>query len=110
MRYHRHAEPLSFGALTTTSKLMGGPGLLMGWGLLETTGAAAATIEIWDGGDTTGQLIVPIALSSAQSTRDWNSPDGILFSRGLFLNVLAGSVRGVLWVRLRDVGRVEAVA
>lgn len=105
MKFHRHAEPVSFPATTTTQKLLGGPCLIMGWWLLETTGSAAATAELFDGQDTTGQSAVVISLSSGQSTRDWNSPDGIICYRGVFLNVISGSVRGGVWLRLRDVGQ-----
>lgn len=101
MRYYTHAHALTVPA-TGSQKVLGGPGLLMGWSFLESTGAAGATVEVWDGGDTTGQLVTAISLVAGESTRDWLAGDGILLQVGLFVNVISGSVRGALWVRLRD--------
>ena len=92
----------SWPASTTTVRLAAGSWYLHGWGVLETTGTASATVEIWDGTDTTGQLVVPIALSSGQSARDWIGLDGIAMYAGMLINVVSGSVRGTLWARKKQ--------
>jgi hypothetical protein len=99
MSWYGHAHAITFPA-TGSQKVLGPGSLLMGWALLETTGVASATAEIWDGQDATGQLLVPISLTAGQSTRDWLAGDGVLSQSGLFLNVVSGTVRGVVWVRL----------
>jgi hypothetical protein len=103
VNYQRHASPITVPA-TGSQVALGGPSLLMGWALLETSGTVAATLEIYDGEDVTGQLIAPIALAPGQSTRDWMAPDGLETDIGLFVRVIAGTIRGVLWTRLRSVG------
>ena len=50
----------------------------MGWSFIETTGAAAATLELFDGSSTGGATIA-VRVS-------------------LFLNVISGSIRGAVWV------------
>lgn len=82
----------------------GGNGLVMGWSLLETTGAAAAVVELYDGQDAGGQLVAAISLSPGQSTRDWLGPSGIETDIGLFVRVVSGTVRGAVWVRMRAGG------
>jgi hypothetical protein len=99
MSWYDHAHAITFPA-TGSQKVLGPGSLLMGWALLETGGVAGATVEVWDGQDATGQLLVPITLLAGQSTRDWLAGDGVLSQSGLFLNVVSGTVRGVVWVRL----------
>lgn len=89
---------ISFAAATAGQALLGRSGRLYGWSFLETTGAASATLEVFDGTNANGQSISPISLTAGQSTRDiWGKP-GIEITNGLFVNVLSGSVRGSLYV------------
>lgn len=103
----RNVIPISFTALATGKVLAAGPARLLGWGLKETTGAAQAACDVYDGSDATGQLGVPFTLLSNESVRDWLGPNGILFERGVFVNVTAGSVSGSMWIELLDAGRVH---
>lgn len=100
MAYDPAAQPITLATVTTSKLVNGGQARLMGWCLIETTGSAAASLDMYDGGDSSGQLIGPISLTASQSTRDWLSGEGIRLRRGLFVNVLSGSVRGVFWLRL----------
>ena len=88
---------------TTTNRLFAlGPVQLMGWALVETTGAAVAAAELYDGNDATGQSLLPVTFQANESVRDWFGTQGILCQRGLYLNVTAGSVRGTLFVKLQQ--------
>lgn len=100
MSWYPHAQSLSFAA-TGSQRLAQGRLLLMGWHFLETSGSAAATLELYDGMDTTSQLVLVVSLSASQSTRDWLAGDGILCGEGVYLNVISGTVRGGVWVRMR---------
>lgn len=77
--------------------VLGGPALLFGWSLRESTGAAAAQLDIYDGADGTGQLLATITLTAGQSTRDYPGLPGLYCARGLFVNAVAGSVAGAVW-------------
>jgi hypothetical protein len=103
MRYRESAQAISV-PVTGSQRVEGGDAIIMGWGLLETTGAAAAVVEIYDGFDATAQLVVAVALTAGQSTRDWLGPNGILVTEGIFVNVISGTVRGTVWARLRRPG------
>jgi hypothetical protein len=86
---------------TGSQQVHSGASLLMGWSLFETTGTGAAVVEIYDGYDAGAQLLVVIALSPGQSTRDWLAGGGLLSREALFVRVVSGTVRGVAWTRLQ---------
>ena len=82
---------------TTDLSLLGGASVLTGWSFIETTGAAAAELQLFDGSSTTGALITDISLTQGQSTRDLMCANGVQIRFGLFMHVVAGSVRGSVW-------------
>lgn len=89
---------ISAPATTTSYPFFGRGGRLYGWAFQETTGAAPATFELFDGTGSGGQSILPATLTVNQSFRDiWGKP-GIEIRTGLFMNVTAGSVRGSVYV------------
>ena len=77
--------------------VLGGPLLLFGWSLRESTGAAPAQLDVYDGADATGQPVATITLIANESTRDYPGLPGITCRRGLYVNAVAGSVAGVVW-------------
>lgn len=62
--------------------------------LMESTGTAPATVRLWDGASTTGQLKDPISLSAGQSTRDYYKLYQYRYENGLFLEIVSGAVEG----------------
>lgn len=73
---------------------------LYGWAVAETTGAASAAIRLRDGLDANAEVIARINLLASESDRDTFTPHGIIVSTGhLWLEVLSGSVEGVLFWR-----------
>lgn len=93
------ARPIRLPALTGTNLVVGGPSRLMGWNLRETTKAAAAQIDFFDGNANSSQLVGTIQLNPAESVRDWFPPQGIEVSQ-LTAIVVSGSVDGVVYVVL----------
>lgn len=81
-----------------TGQVVAGECLLSGFTFAETTGAAAATVDLFDGGGTGGQFIARIALTPGQSQRDLLPWPGVHCEVGLFVNVVAGTVLGAAWV------------
>lgn len=84
--------------LTTSQIAVSGRGAVKGWAFRETTGAAVATFNLWDGTANNGLMIAPLALASAGHESIWLGELGVSFTRGLFIEVTAGSVVGALWV------------
>lgn len=84
--------------LTTSQVLLSGRGVLKGWAFRETTGAAVATLNLWDGTSNAGLMVAPLGLASAGHESIWLGELGVSFTRGLFVEVTAGSIVGALWV------------
>lgn len=76
---------------------------LSGWSFVETTGTAPAQLQIVDGSLTGGgDIIAEITLNAGQSIRDNTGPYPVECDRGIYINMIAGSVRGAVWsCRLR---------
>lgn len=70
---------------------------LGGWSLVETTNAAVATVELWDGSVNGGGTLAVINLAAGQSLTKSMPGLGLVLRSGLFLNVTAGTVRGAIW-------------
>lgn len=77
---------------------VGGHVIVYGWSLKESTGTAAAELDLIDGTDATGLNLVPITLTAGQSTRDWLGPQGLHFRNGLFPRVASGAIVGSVWI------------
>lgn len=88
-------------AVTASRQVFGGdPCTLYGWAVAETTNAATATIRLRDGSDANAEVIARINLAINESDRDMFTPHGIIISTGhLWLEVVSGSVEGVLYWR-----------
>lgn len=72
---------------------------LMGYSMIESTGAAAATVNIYNGADASGQLVATIALASGASTTKHFGDLGVECDTGLYVDVATGSVKGSIWFR-----------
>lgn len=70
---------------------------LMGWSAAETSGSAGCTINIYDGTDTTGPIVMPIKLASGQSSTDWYGPNGIAFRNAVYLSLASGQAAGSIY-------------
>jgi len=81
------------------------PVILFGYSLYETTGSATAQVNIYNGGDTGGQLVLPISLGKSQSAEDWFGPQGLIMDVGIFVNVASGTVNGSLFVHFTGLSR-----
>lgn len=85
------ASPAVSGVLLNTAAL------IFGWSFRETTNSAIATVELYDGTGTNGQLLTSITLAINESTRDLMGGNGLEALGGIYLNVVAGSVKGAVW-------------
>lgn len=79
--------------------------IVVGWSFVEATGAAPATLQLLDGVDAGGVGGIEIALNPGQSATDNTGGWCLRFSRGVFLNLVSGSVRGSVWVADLPPGR-----
>lgn len=83
------------------SQLLVSPATLVGgWSFRETTGAAQAEIQIFDGQTAQSVPYAFITLNAGQSVRDFCPTPGLFFRQGLFVALISGVVTGSVWVRL----------
>lgn len=91
-------RPVPINAPAAGLVLVGGDCLLGGWVIVESTGAAAASVNLRDGADAGGIMIAPIRLNAGQTSDGQVPYPGVLCKGGLFLDVVAGLVLGAVWV------------
>jgi hypothetical protein len=61
-------------------------------------GVSETVVELWDGSGVNGELLAVVAFPQGTSVVEALGDDGPDFVRGVFLNVVSGSVRGSVWV------------
>ena len=83
-----------------TGLAAGGELLLAGFAFAESTGAASATVDLFDGQGTGGQFICRVNLVASESVRESLPFPGVHCQTGVFVNVVAGAVLGSVWVVL----------
>lgn len=80
--------------------------VLMGFAVKESSGTAAAEVDIYNGTDNKGLLTLPVTLTASQSTSEWYGPNGLEMSEGLFVVIASGAATGTLWIAdYRGTGR-----
>jgi hypothetical protein len=92
MKAHVLNLPATSGVLVSTG------GCLLIHASLETTGSAAAQYNLWDSDTNSGQLLLPVALSAGQSTRDGFRAHHLPFNTGLYYDLVSGAVEGIVSV------------
>jgi hypothetical protein len=88
------------GAVTASKQVMpsGRCKQICGWAFAETTGAATASFRLRDGTTANDFVLAKINLNASESTRDRWAPPGIdCVSGAVFLEVLSGSIEGVIY-------------
>jgi hypothetical protein len=97
----RFPQPLIGAAITVHVPACGGAAAVNTVTVYGYTAASAGAIaELVDGQSAGGELLASIGMASGGYNTQTLGGDGIPFRQGLFLSMLAGSVRGSVWVRV----------
>lgn len=83
--------------VSATGLVVSGQVLLCGLAFAESTGAAPATVDVYDGSTVGGRFIQRVNLAGGASMSQWYGPFGLHCRIGLFVNVVAGAVLGSVW-------------
>lgn len=62
-------------------------------------GGYQAQVDLWDGGDTTGQLMASLQLLPGQHDQEWLDDSSLFFDNGLFFSLVSGQVKGAVNAR-----------
>lgn len=74
--------------------------LLCGWSFRETSGGAAAAVELRTGDATTGAILGEVGLASAGTSTQWLGDEGVLAEAGVVVSRLSGAYIGTLYIRV----------
>lgn len=74
---------------------------LIGWSIRNMSASTLATLDIYDGADTSGKVTVPLALAANTTDTKWFGDSGIRFKNAVYVNVTAQECKGSLWFRRR---------
>lgn len=83
---------------TASGQLINTGGCLVLHATRETTGSAAAVYRLWDGSTNAGKLLLPVSLSSGESTRDYIHAHHLSFTTGLYYELVSGALEGAVSV------------
>lgn len=73
------------------------PALILGWSALETSGTAATSGYLIDGGDSNGQVIGAWGAAAGLADSHAIPPPGLLAKNGLRVNLHAGAATVTVW-------------
>lgn len=73
--------------------------ILLGWAATETSGSAAATVNVYDATDHVGLIVLPIKLASGESAEAWYGDRGVWFKNAVHINVTSGQAQGTIFYR-----------
>jgi hypothetical protein len=94
-----YLRPFIIPANTTLFVANGRRSFLGGYGLAESTGAANAQLNIIDGQDANGRIVIPITLLPGQSVRDHFGQNHVYLESGCTIAIVSGAVSGSIWLR-----------
>jgi hypothetical protein len=87
--------PIPVLSTSASAKIYTRPCLLVGWSLRETTGAAAAQAEFWNGADTTGELVAEVTIPAPLPGSVGNTDTDVDASATGAASAMAPSLAGV---------------
>lgn len=91
------ARMATFDLSATGSVLLSKAAVVVGWAVAETSGSAAAALDVYALQAAQGTPPVPIRLAAGASTVAYLGPDGLDFAGGIFVDVTSGAAEGSVW-------------
>lgn len=92
------AQAVSYTSGQASAQIVSTACLLLGWSALETSGTAATSGKLIDGGDTSGQMAGAWGAASGLADTHAVPPPGIMCKNGLYIDVASGAVALTVWV------------
>jgi hypothetical protein len=105
--HHAHPRTLSLSSSLSSNQIDNRSGRVRRVSVRETSGAADAVFQLFDGTDDSGQLLDTVSLSAGQSTRDYYRIGEYPYDGGLFLVVVSGVFEGAIVIQWRKPNEPE---
>lgn len=94
------AIAVPFASRSSSLLIASGYGRLSGWSIWESAGSpAAAQVRFRDGTTVAGTFIGGAKLAASGTDPGMNMDEGVRFTTGVFMEVVSGSVEGVVYIR-----------
>lgn len=90
------AKPFQLVGVTSKVTLTTGRYIFVG-GVFNNTATTAATVTVYDGQDSTGEIIGQVTVPASSSLPLNTANDGVLAEIGLFVAVSGGTITGSIW-------------
>ena len=100
----KRVQPLSAKAVTSEAQLASGGCVLHGWNCRETTGAAGAVVELYDGSSNGGTFLGTMGLGNGVFGAITFDEHGIDVGSGLHAHVVTGTADVIVYVELLPPG------
>jgi hypothetical protein len=79
--------------------LVGTAVVLLGWSLYESTGAAAAVMQLVNGNTVNGDIPAGLSLAAGASNPHSIGTPGVLLDKGLYFSAVSGQMAGSIFYR-----------
>jgi hypothetical protein len=94
------AIPVPFASRSSSLLIASGFGRISGWSIWESAGTpAAAQVRFRDSVDNSGTILGGVKLVASATDAGPNMDEGVRFRAGVYMEVVAGSVEGVIYIR-----------
>lgn len=94
-----HAAYYSLSGLAASALVSASAVVLLGWSVIEPTGAAPAVLTLINGPTTAEDVCAAISLATSGESKVGPGQTGVLCERGLTINVLSGEFTGGVYYR-----------
>lgn len=94
----RHIFPIEVNNAGTDQLVWGRDGWLMAYHIVEPTATSGVDAEFRDSGNASGTMLIPAYLIAGRAAMLSFFPQGVPIRSGLFLHMIAGQLRGTLWI------------
>lgn len=91
------AKSVTWTSGQASNQLLSTAALIMGWSALETSGAAASSGQLVDGGDVNGQVIGNWGLGAGLAATVPIPPPGLMCKTGLYVHLKSGAATVTVW-------------
>lgn len=89
---------LTVGSAAGSGTVFNAACLLLGWSVRETSGSAAAALDLYTGTAATGQVVAALGLPAGGESRAGPGWPGVPCPAGLYHDSVSGAYTGAVWV------------
>jgi hypothetical protein len=82
--------------------LITGSGYIVYWSVRDTTASTGSVLQLYDGQDAHGQLLLDVSTTAGQSTSEYIGRRLLFYTKSLYYNLASGTIEGAVTVHACD--------